>query len=318
MLELLKRFEEENLEDDIEGDDDSDDGRLESRLQGISIDDVSSEALWDKLTAEERSKFMDAIRNPSSDLAKKLLQTSLESENTVAPWWETFDEDNDIQMKSRTQISPHVSRQSTVHAKRPRLVDFPLPPAREQITSFPLAYNLAAIIIAYVYASRHLSISPLSHSSFASSATDARQIIRDLVPFLTERQSKTRLETLEDAVTSIWSRFEPGSMNSSFFMLLLRDAAALLRPQKVMPIADTGNAKQLDLSPHINILLVLSDLQTLFSASASAVPTPHKNHISAKITYYVAQVASLATGFMEGLCEEVELRADREEAESIE
>ena len=104
-------------------------------------------------------------------------------------------------------------------------------------------------------------------------------------------------------------------MNSGFFALLLRDTAVLSRPRKVAPISQIGTAAQLESSSHINTLRVLSDLYTLFNPQARTEvrsQVAHGNHVSAKVAFYVAQIASLAVGFMEGLCEEVSLRADRE------
>ena len=35
------------------------------------------------------------------------------------------------------------------------------------------------------------------------------RLIRSLVPFLFDRKSATRFDTLESVITDIWSRFEP-------------------------------------------------------------------------------------------------------------
>lgn len=63
--------------------------------------------------------------------------------------------------------------------------------------------------IAYAYVSRHLATSPLS--SFAPENDDhqeARRIISQLVPFLTDRKATTLHTGLSSVITDIWSRWD--------------------------------------------------------------------------------------------------------------
>ena len=66
------------------------------------------------------------------------------------------------------------------------------------------------VSIAYAYATRWLSISPLSSLSIEEPDYDeARHVISKLVPFLVDRKSKTLLSSLSSAATAVLSRFDP-------------------------------------------------------------------------------------------------------------
>ncbi|KAG8734977.1 hypothetical protein FRC10_011141 [Ceratobasidium sp. 414] len=82
MLELLKRFEEEAV-GDTDQEEDIDD--IASRLQGIDLDTVNHDTLWELLTEGERQKFLQMIANPGSDESKQILDAK---ELTDKPWWD--------------------------------------------------------------------------------------------------------------------------------------------------------------------------------------------------------------------------------------
>jgi len=170
MMDVLKRFEEDSLNDDpftnLENSDDEgvggdgDDGDdLEQRLAGIDLGEfrcslhrwhdyrtilmvgsASADKIWAALTSEERARFTRAVRDPGSELAKTLLTSPDLAEDIHAPWWVT--------LPSTPQANAPVSRP----ARPPDVMAIPetfltasaspshVPPA------FPLAYNLVAIL----------------------------------------------------------------------------------------------------------------------------------------------------------------------------
>lgn len=80
MLELLKQFEENTMDDAIMGpdndDDDDDEGDgvdLAERLGGLDIESASYDQIWDALTPAEHEKFKKALGDPTSDMAQQLL-----------------------------------------------------------------------------------------------------------------------------------------------------------------------------------------------------------------------------------------------------
>lgn len=53
------------------------------------IDSVDTGEIWSRLTLEERKRFKNALDNPTSNLARQLLATSIEVESAPeTPWWE--------------------------------------------------------------------------------------------------------------------------------------------------------------------------------------------------------------------------------------
>ena len=64
--------------------------------------------------------------------------------------------------------------------------------------------------IAYSYTTRHLSTSPLSGiGTDTPEFLEARHLLTQLVPFVTERKSITLYSNLTSLVTDMWSRFQP-------------------------------------------------------------------------------------------------------------
>lgn len=53
----------------------------------LAIESVSPDDLWNLLPGEERTKFLKAMENPSSDLTKQLLADSGSLHNQFTPWW---------------------------------------------------------------------------------------------------------------------------------------------------------------------------------------------------------------------------------------
>ncbi|KAF6212172.1 hypothetical protein GE061_012693 [Apolygus lucorum] len=78
MMEMLKKFENEQLdEDDLRDSEDSDDeSSLTDRLAEVDLDDPDE--VWDKLLPEERQEFLELLK--SGDVTKLIPEWE--------PWWE--------------------------------------------------------------------------------------------------------------------------------------------------------------------------------------------------------------------------------------
>ncbi|KAI0333905.1 hypothetical protein GY45DRAFT_1319144 [Cubamyces sp. BRFM 1775] len=339
MMDLLKRFEEDSLDDspllgdsDNEGDDDADD--LQERLQNIDLDSASYDELWKVLTPAERERFLRALNDPDSELAQQLLASEELEREQVEPWWEASADD----IATSAPVSTEAKRR---HGGRPPIMPIPEPLVKQSSTntlSGPLlSYNICAVCITYAYIIRYFAISPLS--SLPTTDPDRSEIkrsISQLVPFLTDRRSTLVHSSLSEVVTDLWSRFPPGHMHSQFFSLLLKDTALLLRPATVTVVPDRGSAltsAELEAHPSANALRVLSDFAEFFSDDSrspdpavqqqpnSLSPQPSKakvklNHVVHKLTFYAAYILGTPTPMLRMLADEATMRAKMLENEA--
>jgi hypothetical protein len=158
MLELLKRFEQENIDDPFtypeSSDEDGPVDDLERRLAGIDlgelftcmpsridrrwtfVESASADKIWAALTPEERSHFTRAVQDPSSELAKTLLTSPDLVDDIPAPWW------------TSPLTTPPANTPAPRPARPPELISIPksLVAAPTPASAFPLAYNLVAIL----------------------------------------------------------------------------------------------------------------------------------------------------------------------------
>jgi len=109
-------------------------------------------------------------------------------------------------------------------------------------------------------------------------------------------------------------------MTSDLFSLLLRDAAHLLEPMHITQVESSAESQDIvpGSHPHIGPILVLSDLNELFlarSGSHGCQVQMKGNHITHKLVFYAAHIASTPTIILRGLVEEVSTRADVYHAE---
>ncbi|KAF9816006.1 hypothetical protein IEO21_04256 [Rhodonia placenta] len=352
MLELLKQFKENTMDDAIMGpdndDDDDDEGDgvdLAERLGGLDIESASYDQIWDALTPAEHEKFMKALGDPTSDMAQQLLASDELGNVRTEPWWEApMDLETDVQVAESSTPS---NRSSLLQAKKfgtkPKLMVIPAsmvsPPVAGKTPL--LLYNICALCIAYAYVTRHFATSPLT--KFPPSdpdRADAFRIISKLVPFLTDRKSKTIHPTLSSVVTDLWSRFDSGEMTSPFFSLLLHDAAALLRPSTVVEVLfsvsgdprSDGSYPELESHPNTNVLRALSDLSALSgddllsqstksspssSSSKTTTSTAKTDHVTHKLTFYAAHIVSAPPLLLRALAEETAARANAVAREGI-
>ncbi|KAJ3519340.1 hypothetical protein NMY22_g13251 [Coprinellus aureogranulatus] len=293
ILELLKRFEEESAEDAEALDEEEDESDLAKRFASVDLDSASSDEIWAMLSPEQREKFLRALQDPNSEIAKELLSSEELRRNIRLPWWE--DEDDHEEEEAPTMMTIPVAMLKPV-PNRPLLV-----------------YNLAAVCIAYTYVVRHLGV-----PSFSSKLCDcsdletAIELLSRLVPFLMDRKSTLVYTSLSGALTDILSRFDvQNSTTPDLLSTLLRDSAHLATPLSVIEEQPGSTENTLITHPHRRLLLVLSDIAQLFSASSSLgarVPQQSK-HVTHKLVFYGAHVATMPTPLLRSVAEELRAKA---------
>jgi len=293
MMDLLKRFEEENENDSFQ-DDTEDDDDIARRLQGLDLESSSSDAIWSKLTPAERDKFLKALNNPSSELAQQLLASEELEKQRQEPWWEASILDGEHNPTRQFGAKPEVmyipSEMMGTPPKGPNV----------------LIYNLCAICIAYAHTTRYLSLSPLSSLTSDNLDCEARRILCQLVPFVMDRKARTLHTSLSGVVTDIWSRFDVGVMRTDYFSILLRDAACLLRPASVtvLPPECTGAASlNVNSHPHGKAILALSDISKLFKDASEG------QHIRMKLLFYAAHVLCTPSAVLCAVADETVARS---------
>ncbi|KAG2056745.1 hypothetical protein BDR06DRAFT_952379 [Suillus hirtellus] len=303
MLQLLKRLEEQTQEEDSsllrdQDESDSDSSDLVSRFADVDISSASSDELLRLMTKEEIDKFFNALRDPTSQLARKLLSSEELQSVRQEPWWE-----------ASLEGSPNSSG-SMRYGSKPALMEFPLKLVKSQAISPSLIYNVSAVLVAYAFATRHLSVSPLSSTeNDASDEAEARRIISQAVPFLVARRSQVLYSTLSSAVTDVWSRFDPGTMSGESLSALLLDSSIIARPRLVVATSSDNSL----LSDHwsVTLLAALSDLSGLFAPRSVGVPS----HIQMKLRFYAAQVLSTPQPVLRALADELQDYAQALKAE---
>ncbi|EPQ56637.1 hypothetical protein GLOTRDRAFT_28595, partial [Gloeophyllum trabeum ATCC 11539] len=335
MMELLKRFEEDTLDDEgnimkelagAEGDEDGDD--LASRLGNVDLESVSPDELWSMLTPEERDKFIKALDDPTSELAQQLLASEELEKVRTEPWWEN--PDASVITEDSISPAPVDHRLQKRYGKRPAIT-LHVPSGMVKApssSSTSLLYNACAMCIAYAYATRHLSVSPLSSASDALDVAEAQRLISSLVPFLVDRKSTLVHPNMSSVVTDLWSRFGQGQMRPKLFALLLRDTARLMRPSRVIEVQppEAGNdTVLLGTHPNANVFRVFSDLALLFENKnvtspaaprhANTKPKPKPNHVTHKLTFYSAHVLSTPSFILDALANEAVARSNAMDTE---
>lgn len=303
MLELLKRLEEQTQEEDSssllrdQDESDSDANDLASRFADVDISSASSDELLRLMTKEEIDRFFNALRYPTSQLAQQLLSSEELQSVRQEPWWEASVEGS--------------SSGSIRYGSKPALMEVPVNLVKRQPSSPSLIYNVCAVLVAYAFATRHLSVSPLS--SAENDAPEARRIISQAVPFLVARHSQVLYSTLSSAVTDVWSRFDPGAMGAESLSVLLHDSSIIARPRLMVAASSDDNS----LTDHrsVTLLAALSDLSGLFTPRSIGVPS----HIQMKLIFYAAQVLSTPQPVLRALANELQdyARALKVEAGSV-
>ncbi|KAI0363141.1 hypothetical protein BV20DRAFT_1007803 [Pilatotrama ljubarskyi] len=335
MMDLLKRFEEDSLDEspllaDSDNEDEEGTDDLHSRLQNLDLDSASYEELWAALTPAEREKFLRAINDPNSELAQQLLGSEELERERVEPWWEA---PADAEPEDSSASSGGATARR--HGAKPSIMSIPEPLIKQSsnnaLSGPLLLYNICAVVITYAYIIRYFAISPLSSLSPTDpDHAEVRRTISQLVPFLTDRRSTLAHSSLSGVVTDLWSRFPPGHMNPRFFSLLLKDTALLLRPAHVTVLPQrsaTLTATELETHPSANALRVLSDLAEFFGrhapestagkkATSTPFSRPKTNHVVHKLIFYAAYVLGTPGPMLRVLADEATMRAKALEKEA--
>ncbi|TFK74959.1 hypothetical protein BDN72DRAFT_892650 [Pluteus cervinus] len=306
MMDILRKFENANQEEDpesfyAEGDDSNDETAaldLARKLGSINLDTAKSEALWSVLTPEQRNKFLKAVDNPESELAKQLLASETLEDERRGPWWEgsTLSEDE-------IKVDPHSGHR---FGERPSPMKIPVSMVKDPPSGPSLVFNMAGICIAYAYVTRQLVWSPLSTISPESvDRQEARKIISQLVPFLVDRKGTTLYTNVSSMITDLWSRFDLDKATTGLFSVLLTDVAKLLRPLPVVVVhAQSTSDVDVGMHAHTNTLLVLSDLIQLFNSGEGQA-----KHISHKLMFYAGHIISTPSLVMRAVSEEAATKA---------
>ncbi|PPQ91495.1 hypothetical protein CVT25_013752 [Psilocybe cyanescens] len=336
MMEMLKKFEEQSSgeqpfgEEDDEDEDSNDSSDLAKRFETVDLDSLSPDALWSMLTEGERAKFMKAFNDPTSELAQQLLSSEQLEKEIKEPWWDASGISEDENEKKTT---------TRRYGTRPSMMDIPVSMVKAVPAGHPLVYNMCAICIAYAYITRHLGTSPLGRlKPEEPEYQEARRLISQLVPFLTDRKSTQLYPNLPSVITGIWSlvdvvrlghnhysflalekltaiNISKGKMTSGLFAILLRDASHLLKPLRVTQIGsalEEANGSVPPSHPHYMPVLVLSDLHALFSNTGQVDNTQASqrgNHITHKLRFYGIHILSMPSVVLESLGQELVVRA---------
>ncbi|KAH7885856.1 hypothetical protein F5I97DRAFT_2023344 [Phlebopus sp. FC_14] len=311
MLELLKRIEEEGKEEEAllqDSDADEDGEDLARRMEGIDISSASTSDLLKILKKEERDKFFMAVKDPSSELAQQLLASAELEQTRQKPWWEATS-------VGHTELKDFDGVQ---YGPKPELMEVPPNMIKPNLRGPSLLYNICALLMAYAHTTRHLSMSPLSSTTNDyADRMEARRLIAHAAPFLVDRKSKVLHEGLSDAVITLWSRFDSGTVDAKIIILLLRDVAHVVRPRKVIvserPLSGPERARSFTTEhPSATALMALSDTAFLFRSpiDTDGSPSPpavalQQNHVTMKLTFYAAHLLSTPPFSLHQLADEI-------------
>ncbi|KAG8220815.1 hypothetical protein J3R82DRAFT_2260 [Butyriboletus roseoflavus] len=231
IIELLKRIEDQSAADEDglfhHSDEEDEEDSFVHRFSVIDISSASADDLLRLLTKKERDKFFIALEDPSSGLVQELLESAEIKKTGRLPWWEVPSDGGHSLLRST--LSPCVP-----YGVKPDLMMVPTNLINQASCGGSLLYNICAVLLAYTYVTRHLSMSPLASTTNGShDQQEARGIFSQSVPFLVDRKSKLRHVSLTDAVISFWSRLDPGSIDNRAMLVLLEDVATFVRPRRV-------------------------------------------------------------------------------------
>ncbi|EIW79088.1 hypothetical protein CONPUDRAFT_145257 [Coniophora puteana RWD-64-598 SS2] len=311
MLELLKRVEDQSLEDGMEilgGDEDDEDDEaddLAKRLDGIDLENATAADVLDALTPEQRERFAKLFKDPDSNLARQLLSSEALELERSRPWWES-------PMSSDPYLKPSMS-QEMQPTERPPLMEIPQQLLSRRPSGPSLLYNICAVMLTYAYLIRHFSVSTLHQllsSDSEEEAAAARHVVRQALPFISDRQSTLVHTGTKGVISSVWTGFGEGQVDAKTITVLLRDAAVLLAPRKVAPLAEASASpeEQILSRPSINCVLALSDLRAVFDPSLSGVGKRNA-HVGMKLTFYAAHVLDYPIRPLQELVDELQAQA---------
>lgn len=170
-------------------------------------------------------------------------------------------------------------------------------------------------------------MSPLSSPDNTEDLSHARQEIRELAPFITDRRARTLFRSMDEVVADVWPRLvSTDRIDRVAFVALLRDAARLLSPRRIAEMdkvievpcsADKSVAPTRDLRSHAlrDAFHALSDLVSLFMQRDSSGAGSKDSPASAKLRFYISHLIALPSALMAGFSAEVAARARQIEEE---
>lgn len=284
-MEMLKKFEEEDLAADEEldeGDDEEDPNwrlereELERKLDGVDLDSLSPTAVLELLSPSQREAFIKTIQDPAKISA--LVESEFEGDR---PWWEDeklVSEEIDVREEDNSSDAESLADASLF----PPLVDVSaLPHLKigengEVLVNPQLVYNISAVLLAYSYVLRTFSLRAFAflptHSAERVAATE---LIATLVPLLVEK-SNVLLPDVGSSIDYVVGRAGISVLSPRLLPVLMRDLASLVVPSTITTVAASNSS--LSSHPSANALLAFSDLYNLFSSppspTLSTTPSP--------------------------------------------
>ncbi|CAE7223370.1 unnamed protein product [Rhizoctonia solani] len=255
MLDLLKRFEEESVEEE---DSDDEDG-LASRLEGINLDQVDHDTLWGLLSEEEKQKFTKILMDPASEDSQKLLNTSrlLKGED---PWWTLSDPSPDV-LPIIKPLSSNMLVGKFNHW---------------------LLFNIFHLSLTYAYTVRTFAVSSVS-TQLSDEPEEIRAFILPLSPFLGDKKSTTTFTSVDSVITD-WASRLPELPKPQLLKTLTEDAKRIFR---VRPVVVAEDKSEPQASSHDHCMRFLSDVHALFNGSKKYT------HVAHKLMFYLAFLANL-------------------------
>ncbi|KAF8551352.1 hypothetical protein OG21DRAFT_291769 [Imleria badia] len=305
MIELLKRIEDQSAADE-DGlfhppDEENGEDSLAHRFSAIDISSASADDLLRLLTQKERDKFFVALKDPSSGLVRELLESAELEKTRQPPWWDAPSDGG------QSSLSPHIP-----YGVKPKLMVVPTGLIDQASRGVSLLYNICAVLLAYTYATRHLAMSPLSSkTNDPQDQSEARRIISQSLPFLTDRKSKLLHMSLTDVVVSFWSCIDPGSVDNRSMLVLLQDVANFVRPRRITVTGHSSGEREGTMAlaadhPFATAIMVISDISSLFSSYVdSSAVVGRRSHIEMKLTFYAAHILSTPPSRLHVLADEV-------------
>ncbi|CAE6517620.1 unnamed protein product [Rhizoctonia solani] len=266
MLELLKRFEEESLEEEDE------DG-LVSRLEGIDLDKIDHETLWGLLSEEERQNFTRMLMDPTSEDSQKLLNTSQLLGGHEDPWWTLEDPSPDV-LPIINQVPSNMLAGKFNHL---------------------LLFNIFHLSLTYAYTVRTFALSLLS-TQLSDELEEIRGFMLPLSPFLRDKKSTTTFTSVDGVVTD-WASRLPESPRPKLLRTLTEDAKRIFSVRPVI-VAEEGTGSQT--SSHDHCMRFLSDMHALFDGLKKHA------HVAHKLMFYLAFIANLPSSVSKELLAAVE------------
>ena len=100
-------------------------------------------------------------------------------------------------------------------------------------------------------------------------------------------------------------------MNSKLFSLLLHDTISLIRPSSITTVpshATQSTGIDPNSHPHLNLILVLSDLSRLFDSVSREPSRAVPNYVTHKLVFYAAYVLTTPSPIFCDLVDEISQR----------